>query len=38
MTDITTGQAVRDFVIQLTSYNVLHLGERAAKIQIFGGN
>ena len=32
------GQAVRDFMIQLTSYNVLHLGERAAKIQIFGGN
>ena len=38
MTDITTGQAVRDFMIQLTSYNVLHLGERAVKIQIFGGN
>ena len=30
------GQAVRDFMLQLTSYNALHLGEWAAKIQIFG--
>ena len=30
------GQAVRDFTLQLTSYSALHLGEWAAKIQIFG--
>ena len=30
------GQAVRDFMLQLTSYSALHLGEWAAKIQIFG--
>ena len=30
------GQAVRDFMLQLTSYNALHLGEWAAEIQIFG--
>ena len=30
------GQAVRDFMLQLTSYNALHLDEWAAKIQIFG--
>ena len=30
------GQAVRDFMLQLTSYNALHLGEWAEKIQIIG--
>ena len=30
------GQAVRDFMLQLTSYSVLHMGKWAVKIQIFG--
>ena len=30
------GQAVRDFMLQLTSYNALHLGEQAEKIQVIG--
>ena len=30
------GQAIRDFMLQLTFYNALHLGEWTAKIQIFG--
>ena len=29
------GQAVRDFMLQVTSYNAVHLGEWAAKIQVF---
>ena len=30
------GQAVSELMLQLASYNALHLGEWAAKIQIFG--
>ena len=30
------GQTVVDVILQLTCYNALHLGEWAAKIQIFG--
>ena len=30
------GQAVRDFMLQLSSDYALHLAEWAAKIQIFG--
>ena len=30
------GQTVIDFMLQLTCYSALHLGEWAAKTQIFG--
>ena len=36
MSDITAKPGTKDFMLQLTSYSALHLGEWAAKIQIFG--